>query len=451
MKTKIMINRTFGFITALFLAVLVCFQSVSISVFADEVEIEYTDVMTDLQSDENFNTADYPSVADDYSLQVIQIAESINGELFVYVYQPCGETKELTATSIRLATPVAGIDSEWRDYNLSLLSSEGVFDKYIVEDFTIKSDSIRYYDITAIYREFDESIDDETDENYEQTINEVVYEVGQQWTVFTVNGVVSYSMLETETITITDKIVGYIRYPDGYSLSVTACDSHFVAFSTDRDIEKLYEVDVSYVWISYAQTTAVGTGTNKSVTGGPETAIVSLNVEDTGENDGDKLFGKKYTWNRIERVSNFISNESEDLNLSSANLSDLQGKQWILRFVDTEYVSSPLANNYVSWTEISEVTILRLKFETDGIVYNLGVVDNKQTGSKDPFAEADTALDDVLEDMSKIFSAILLILGLILASMVLTPIFTFIFDFVLYIISVLFKWFGNLFKGKRRK
>ena len=28
--------------------------------------------------------------------------------------------------------------------------------------------------------------------------------------------------------------------------------------------------------------------------------------------------------------------------------------------------------------------ILRLKFETDGVVYNLGVVDCKQTGSSDP-------------------------------------------------------------------
>lgn len=41
----------------------------------------YTSVLEDLQKDENFNAEDYPIVADDYSLQVITIAESENKEL----------------------------------------------------------------------------------------------------------------------------------------------------------------------------------------------------------------------------------------------------------------------------------------------------------------------------------------------------------------------------------
>lgn len=446
MKEKTIINRIAWVFAALILAVLVCLQSVPMPAFAEEVESKYTNVLDDLEKDEDFNVNDYPAKAGDYSLQVIQIAESVNGELFVYVYQPSDSTKELTATTIRFATPVAGIDSEWRDYDLELLSTEGVFDKYIVEDFKVKSDSVRYYDITAIHRKFDETIDDKADENYEQAINEVVYEVAQQWTAISVNGVVSYSMLATEVIKITDKIVGYLRYPDGYSLAPTSCDSHFVAFSTNRKIEKLYEADVSYVWTSYEQTTAAGIGTNKGVTGGPETAMVSLNVEDTGENDGDGLFGKKYTWNRIESVSNFIVNESEDLNLSNADLSDLQGKQWILRFVDTEYVNSPFANNYKSWTEISEVTILRLKFETDGVVYNLGVIDNKQTGNKDPFAEADTELDDAMEK----FDFIIAIIALLLFLAVLVPLITPIIGLVIDVVSIPFSFIGSLFKGGKK-
>lgn len=446
MKIKLGFNRIIFVFSAFILAVLVCFQSIPIPTFANEATMEYTNVLDDLKKDEDFNVNDYPAKAGDYSLQVIQIAESVNGELFVYVYQPSDSTKELTATTIRFATPVAGIDSEWRDYDLELLSTEGIFDKYIVEDFKVKSDSVRYYDITAIHRKFDETIDDKADENYEQAINEVVYEVAQQWTAISVNGVVSYSMLATEVIKITDKIVGYLRYPDGYSLAPTSCDSHFVAFSTDRKIEKLYEADVSYVWTSYEQTTAAGIGTNKGVTGGPETAMVSLNVEDTGENDGDGLFGKKYTWNRIESVSNFIANESEDLNLSNADLSDLQGKQWILRFVDTEYVNSPFANNYKSWTEISEVTILRLKFETDGVVYNLGVIDNKQTGSKDPFAEADTELDDAMEK----FDFIIAIIALLLFFAVLVPLLTPIIGLVIDVVSIPFSFIGSLFKGGKK-
>ena len=56
-------------------------------VYANE-QISYTNVMEDLEKDNSFKLEDYPAVEDDYSLQVIQIAESVNGELFVYVYQP---------------------------------------------------------------------------------------------------------------------------------------------------------------------------------------------------------------------------------------------------------------------------------------------------------------------------------------------------------------------------
>ena len=63
----------------------------------------YTDVLDDLRKDENFSPALYPEVADDYSLQVIQIAESQDRELFVYVYQPCQIVYPLVATDINMS------------------------------------------------------------------------------------------------------------------------------------------------------------------------------------------------------------------------------------------------------------------------------------------------------------------------------------------------------------
>ena len=39
----------------------------------------------------------------------------------------------------------------------------------------------------------------------------------------------------------------------------------------------------------------------------------------------------------------------------------------------------------LSYTETSDVMLLQLEFETDGKHYNLGVVDNKQTGSNKPW------------------------------------------------------------------
>ncbi len=51
-------------------------------------EKEYTNVLDDLQQDGNFNEHDYLINEKDYSISVIQIAESTDGELFVYTYQP---------------------------------------------------------------------------------------------------------------------------------------------------------------------------------------------------------------------------------------------------------------------------------------------------------------------------------------------------------------------------
>ena len=176
-----------------------------------ESSISYTHVLEDLTKDKSFQVEDYPAVADDYSLQVIQIAESVNGELFVYVYQPSDAVKDLTAMSIRISQSI-GENAKWKDYDLTLLNTEGVLDKYRVEGITLLSDVVRYYDIAAIHRAFDSAIDDPTDTNYDQSINEVVYEVAQEWHACTIDGVVFYSMITSETITITNKIVGYIQY-----------------------------------------------------------------------------------------------------------------------------------------------------------------------------------------------------------------------------------------------
>ena len=73
-----------------------------LNVFASSINIVggYTDVLDDLQNDENFNPNDYSIIADDYSLQVINLAESNDKEVFVYVYQPSANYKNLVASSI---------------------------------------------------------------------------------------------------------------------------------------------------------------------------------------------------------------------------------------------------------------------------------------------------------------------------------------------------------------
>ena len=411
---KTILKRT-GFVIAALLLSFLCLMESVFSVKASaETTTEYTSVLDDLQKDENFNVEMYPAVADDYSLQVIQIAESSNGELFVYVYQPSAGKKNLTATTIRMSMPMVGIDSTWQDYDMTLLSSESVFQKYKVEGVTVKDDAVRYYDITAIHRKFDETIDKAPTTNTENTINEVVYEVAQLWTLQTnETGKISYSMKTTEVIHITAKVVGFIRYLDGYVPFYlnNYTDSHFVAFSTDRKIDDLLEADISYVTQSYEYITQLGRETE---TFGEEVSIPlsSIEKQNTGSNTGEGIFGKKYEWHRIEDRSTFLNENKDDITFIDGATSDLEKCDWILRFYESDYEEGTVGNAIVEKsTRVSEVTILRLKFVTDGVPYNLGVVDNKQTGSKDPLGTADTKLDDFMEKTIDLFVALIILMG----------------------------------------
>ena len=206
--------------------------------FAATNETKYTGVMQDLRKDSDFlfNDGLYPAVADDYSLQVIQIAESVDKELFVYVYQPSGETKPLAATSINISTGING-NLSYKNYKLTAIDTQGVFGKYLVDDFTVKSDTVRYYDISSVFRKWDKDIDNApTDDN---TISEVSFAVGKLFTACSVGNSVTYTETHTETILITNKHVGFVRYNNGFFLcQFNHCDSHYVAFSTDTSTIK---------------------------------------------------------------------------------------------------------------------------------------------------------------------------------------------------------------------
>ena len=84
--------RKLNILLAFVLSVCAVFNEAHTLAIAEE--ITYTEVLTDLQKDSSFNADNYPTKADDYSLQIIQLAESVNKELFVYVYQPSGKAKD---------------------------------------------------------------------------------------------------------------------------------------------------------------------------------------------------------------------------------------------------------------------------------------------------------------------------------------------------------------------
>lgn len=362
----------------------------------------YSNVLGDLRKDSTFNIADYPANANDVSIQVIQIAESVDGELLIYTYQPCRTTHKIYATSINMS--LTDTAENYTLYNLSFLSSEHTLCKYKVFGFKVSSDNVRYYNIASIYRPFIEGVDEQA--GNDNTISDIACQVAQKWTANTGNGKTVYTMTEAEVVRITDKRCGFIRYVEGltYATSIGACDGHFVAFSCNYDIDRLLTARVSFVEQTYKKTL---TGTTEGKPTPNETYI--LHDEYATTKPVLMPTGKRQKWKRIQTGEEFAKNNAE---LSDNDKTNLASYQYVLNFYETTYEAaqgslawistsllSPIfaipafqALKNASGTVVTDVSILELTFEKDGQVFNLGVVDNKQSGPRDPINQLHNGL-----------------------------------------------------------
>ncbi len=474
-------------------------------------ESAYTSVMQDLEKG-GVSEADYPIDNADYSIKVIQIAESTGGELFVYTYQPRQTAEKLVATCINMglseeldedlpADPNGGSGESGDNgnesggdnsgniggngggiggseggggggggsrpasytrtaaragvktklYDLSLVSSQSVFCKYLVKDITVSTAAVRYYNITSIYRKYIDGIDEITTGATVngQIINEKAYEVGELFTARTdESGKVIYSRTWTETIVITDKYCGKLSYRNGYQFfgKFEHCDAWYVAFSTDKRIEKLFEADVSYITKPYINEYFIEEQT--------EQHSKTIRYTDRASNTADGLFGYQYTWDRISSTADFLKENDEKL--SSDDKTGLTGKEWVLRFEETEVLRSisPMDIVKESGTHVSEVTILRLKFETDGKVYNLGVVDNKQSQEPFPPTTDPNFFEQFLlwlESVTGISRGWWIAIAVLLVLAILMPILSVIFPVVRVVLKRILKGIGLIllwiFKG----
>ncbi len=412
------IHKRFFAVSAVMLilcSIILTCMGTGVTAFADGKED--TGVMTDLMKDGTFNANDYPASRSDYSLQVIQIAETNQGCLAVYVYQPSAPFRELPATHLSIATDKDNLQPHM--YSVKLVSSYGVFFKYLVENLPLKQDKLRVYEIISIFRKWDKEIDLPAEDGSGNTINEVSYEVGQLWSANTIEGgEVLYHCEAKETITVTGKLCGFLRY--GYLAEFT--DAWFVAFNTDKPIGELLEADVYYVSEDYISGMSMERW--EEVHGeigdfdivGPSTVydeaketIKQVDFKQKGTNIvenpnlPDEWKDKHHFWaqhkvhvfDRIQTVEEFKDGEK----LTGGTKEGLEGLSWVLRFVETPYANVGVGDQIYKdvdmygyhWesvsamgTKVSSVSIMRLKFRTAGKTYNLGVVDNMQTSADKP-------------------------------------------------------------------
>lgn len=186
MRNKIL--KICNYISITVLAALLCLFPLFGALGSTSVSAETAaEVLRDLRKDKNFDETAYPYVKDDYGLYVIQIAESSNKELFVYVYQPCNDTYDLKGTKISISYGYSldGSGLKPQLYNLRLVSASGTLDKYYVDGFTVPNDGDRYYNIVEIFRKVHFDIDGKQDPTFPKT--DIAYSVGQQWYVYDLN------------------------------------------------------------------------------------------------------------------------------------------------------------------------------------------------------------------------------------------------------------------------
>ncbi|MDE6491894.1 MAG: hypothetical protein K2L37_01940, partial [Lactobacillus sp.] len=364
---------------------------------------EYSDVLVDLSKDESFdvekyssNRADFETDEEFFTLNVEQIAESSAGELLIYVYNPSASVYPITARKISLSTAVL-VNQNWQLYDLELLSSSSVFSKYRVKDFKVKSDVVRYYDITSIYRNYDSSLGDEIIAG--GTTDCVAIEVAKVYTAITSGDNVSYACEGTQVITVTASYAGFILYGAGV-FGTNRCDAHFIAFTTDKQIDELIEADVTWKSQSYLFESEYNFDFWKVITGrGEEQTEVTKTWGDMVPDErtilsnekasykGDGWFAKKYTWDRIQSVEEFLTTTETNESLKN----DVADMKWVLRFTETDYDVYQSSNSNGTWsyqsasgTKVSEIGILRLKFKVGKDTFNLGVVSNLITGDDIP-------------------------------------------------------------------
>ena len=207
-----MVNKLYIFTLAMVFAIIFGVTSVVAPITVSADGAYYSSPLDDLSKDSNFNASEYLVVNDKYSIEVIQIAESENNELFVYTYQPCQDTYPLTATEINMSLSadvgcvvdddgnyVAGSATS-KLYKLEFLNADGVFAKYKVSDFTVSDDIVRYYTISTIYRDYIGDIDGSS--GNDNTILSKAFAVGKQYAAITTENGVSYACKNIDFVVI---------------------------------------------------------------------------------------------------------------------------------------------------------------------------------------------------------------------------------------------------------
>ena len=434
-------------------------------------ERTYSNVLDDLEKDSTFDASVYPDNAEDVSVKLIQMAESEDGQLFLYVYQPADSQIDLECVSVSISVGFSanGEGLSPKLYDLILVSTEGVFDKYLVNEFALPDEAERYYNIVSLYREFNSVVDPESDKTeYKDTVCKA-YAVGQQWCAYTINDRRVYEMNTFKTVNLDIKLSSTVMVKGGLDWVGIGLDhdveSHYVVFEcTQFDIAHIYNATVLSRSRKYKQNAYVwglweGARSYPDGEGYTEQYIQLSDKEPPVVSEGVGLWSKEYTFERIMSGLEFKENlKKQEIEAVEDVLTKINDNYWVFSYLETElttYIPGSatgvpgLVIEYTGYE--AEGYILQVEFmDTSGNVYDLGVVSDgfKSTGTSAVGGGVD--IEAMFEDLQKILSVFFVLVGVILivnVCQIIFPIVKVAFSVVLYP----FKAVWILIFGKRKK
>lgn len=419
---------------ALLLAAVLCL-GLFIPLFTLEASAasEYSSVLEDLTAADNFSVENYPSMTLEYfeqinkdtdpgndqtHLEVIQIAESSAGELYLYVYQPTDAELDLTASAVLLSTEFSpdGQNINPDTYYLELVSTDSVFDKYVVKDFRVSEEPFRYYNFVTLYRNYNPDIDEVTPggviENFELGIG-----VGQQWCAYYKNDTLVYEMNTFDIVEIDIEYTDSFQLAEGLTLggfvgAYTLGDAWFVVFNVeDYVVKKIFDADLTYR-VREKTMQKVNSSWHTEYGDWSDDIKVTLSSKEPVTYQGDGLFAKEYEWNTISAAADFVRElEDQDVELSDEAKAHLTEGNWVFAFAQTEKSMTPALELS---SEVSAVTVIRLHFmDITGTVYNLGVVSDRVSPDDVPGGVGDGKDAELMEKMFQILCLILILIALI--------------------------------------
>lgn len=435
----------------------------------------FSDVMDDLSRDLTFNVDEYPSITNSADIkyedimQVIQVAENSNKELFIYIYQPYGNTESLKALKINMALTEISLYDEniFNVYDLQHINTNGVFSKYVVKGLDIPS-GVNVFNITSLYREYSSTFDGGVSDDDVIVGKKVpvakIYEIGY------FNDEYISKCHETLYVDIDITNFGFLRYRHNLMVD-DYIDAHYVAFNVvNFDIQHIYNAELRYDLYYYEASKSGGASGSKKyclpneALNYKEQFLESRKVtlyDDETTSVSQWWSGRKFEWSRIETRDKFLSRTEGELYAETeTTLGDFD---YVFNFAETT-VNCENEGTFI-WSKAyltKNVAVLRIKFLSEDKVYNLGVVSDMGHSDGNP----DAVIGDIdTELIGEWFEKILMLIGFLILCVILgflSPVFSVIFNVLikclgwafkgaLMIISLPFKFIGSLFKTKNKR